>query len=270
MLTEAPPPDKKPTWNEQPGYETFAPLPGNFPNVASDWAIAWTTNDQSVLRRLGKYDPLSSEILPEYPWFGMPGWLLVKPEETTEQETPEQETPDDQDSDTTPGDDVEVLAVLKGPSLVDSPTESSFYLVTIRFTIALECLTRSIVSNTQEEDDDSESDYQIPRCAECPELDSAGLTTASGSGFTSQVNEQRYEPVDNEIGGTTKSSCEGILDMTVDLHVESTEASETATEFNPDLFVLDYGPVGTLDPGQIFRPDTPLDNQQETGLEGSA
>lgn len=255
MLTEAPPPNKKPTWNEQPGYETFAVLPDNFPKTALDWATAWTTNDQNVLRQLGKYTPERiREIPPEYSWFGMPGWLLVKPEEATEQESP--------DNDTTPGNNIEVLAVLKGTSPADSPADTSFYLVTIQFTIALECLTRSVASTTQEEDGDPESDYQIPRCAECPELNLVGLTATSDSGFANQVNNQRYEPVDNEISGTTKSSCEGILDMTVDLQVELTESSETATEFNPDLFVLDYGPVGTLDPGQIFhQPDTSLDNQ---------
>lgn len=265
MLTEAPPPDRRPTWNGQPGYETPAPLPGNFPGVASDWAVAWTTNDQSVLRQLGGYEPEIGEIPPQYRWFGMPGWLLVKPVETTERETP-----DGQGSGATPGGDIEILAVLRGPSPADSPAGSSLYLVTVQFTIALECLTRSVVSDTREEEGDPGGGYQIPRCAECPELDSAGLTAASGGGSTGRVGEQRYEPVDNETGGTVKSSCEGVLGMTVDLHVESTESSETATEFNPDLFVLDYGPVGTLDPGRIFRPDTPPDDRRETDLEGSA
>lgn len=243
ILAEPQPAIERPVWNRQPRYEEVAVLPSTFITTATDWITAWTTNDQKTLRDLARYVHIgSNESFPEFAWFGLPGWLVV----------PDSATNSEDNLDVSSATPITVLSKI-GPKEKNVPF--SQYLVTVQFSIALECIQQSVViPNTPEgspSDSSEENGYQVPRCAECPGS-AISPTGSTNTNFETQSN-NRNEPiiVTDLITGepTGRTTCGNVLNITTDLHLEQEPSSE---QYEPEMFVVDYGAVGTFDPEQVF------------------
>lgn len=235
MRTETPPSDKRPTWDNQPSYDTEAKLPPTLMPTALKWATAWATNNQNDLRELAGYEPppRSTDDPPVFSWFGLPGWVIFPHSEYSQESNSEN-------------------ALVDTPTiaLLSTVTNTQQYISTIQFSVARECVSRSAISpespditDTSELDIDT-IDYQIPRCAECPK---PIMQSTSAANTENQANNG-----DLYIEIADKTMCTAILNITVDLLVKKKE--ETESEYEPDLLVLQYGAVGTIDPEQVLFP----------------